>query len=361
MNSSTRWFRLIAYSIGMLCTQVGMADADIYLAEYKYNDPRLYVMEPGGVNVQELDIIPTSDWLVVGVQVDVTNGKIYWTHGSSGQGRIRRANLDGTDVEILISGLTNARGLALDVERGKMYWSDTQDNRMYRANLNGTGLETVIDTGHQLGRPTLDLVNGKIYFGNYGLGDMRRANLDGTDQEILFDGLFTPVAVALDLDNGKIYWADSNTSFVSNHIARANLDGSEFEVLYQGQGTSSGFDGIGLDLQAQKLYWCDEIEYTIPEKGVWEANLDGSEAQRIFASPAGWNAGAMAVVQVTTPCPGDLTGDEQVNIDDIFAVLGLWGDCPDPCPPYCAGDLTEDCTVNIDDIFAILGLWGPCD
>ncbi len=62
-----------------------------------------------------------------------------------------------------------------------------------------------------------------------------------------------------------------------------------------------------------------------------------------------------------SPCPADLTGDDQVNIDDIFAVLGLWGDCPDPCPPYCAGDLTEDCTVNIDDIFAILGEWGPCD
>ncbi len=59
-------------------------------------------------------------------------------------------------------------------------------------------------------------------------------------------------------------------------------------------------------------------------------------------------------------CPGDLTGDNQVNIDDIFAILGLWGDCPDPCPPFCEGDLTEDCTVNIDDIFAILGLWGPC-
>lgn len=60
-------------------------------------------------------------------------------------------------------------------------------------------------------------------------------------------------------------------------------------------------------------------------------------------------------------CPADFTGDDVVNIDDIFAVLGLWGDCPDPCPPYCAGDLTEDCTVNIDDIFAILGQWGPCE
>ena len=61
------------------------------------------------------------------------------------------------------------------------------------------------------------------------------------------------------------------------------------------------------------------------------------------------------------PCPADLTGDDQVNIDDIFVALGLWGTCPNPCPPFCPGDLTEDCTINIDDIFAILGWWGPCE
>ncbi len=61
------------------------------------------------------------------------------------------------------------------------------------------------------------------------------------------------------------------------------------------------------------------------------------------------------------PVSGDINCDGVVNIDDIFAVLGFWGDCPDPCPPYCTGDLTEDCAVNIDDIFAILGMWGPCE
>ena len=63
----------------------------------------------------------------------------------------------------------------------------------------------------------------------------------------------------------------------------------------------------------------------------------------------------------SSACPADLTGDDQVNIDDIFAVLGLWGACDNPCPPYCDGDLTEDCTVNIDDIFSILGQWGQCE
>ncbi len=76
----------------------------------------------------------------------------------------------------------------------------------------------------------------------------------------------------------------------------------------------------------------------------------------------GANSGSAYLFDVSAiTCPADLTGDDQVNIDDIFAVLGLWGDCDDPCPPYCDGDLTEDCTVNINDIFAILGEWGPCE
>ncbi len=78
---------------------------------------------------------------------------------------------------------------------------------------------------------------------------------------------------------------------------------------------------------------------------------------------SGWNIDDVEIwgIVASSDCVGDLTGDDVVNIDDIFAVLGLWGDCVDPCPPYCTGDLTEDCTVNIDDIFAILGQWGPCD
>ncbi len=61
------------------------------------------------------------------------------------------------------------------------------------------------------------------------------------------------------------------------------------------------------------------------------------------------------------PCPADLTGDGIVDINDVFAVLGYWGDCPDPCPPYCTADVNEDCIVDVDDIFAVLGMWGPCE
>jgi hypothetical protein len=49
--------------------------------------------------------------------------------------------------------------------------------------------------------------------------------------------------------------------------------------------------------------------------------------------------------------PGDVNGDGLVNIDDIFFILGHWGE------PGGPADANEDGTVNIDDIFFVLGHW----
>lgn len=54
---------------------------------------------------------------------------------------------------------------------------------------------------------------------------------------------------------------------------------------------------------------------------------------------------------------GDVDGGGFVDIDDVFAVLGAWGDC-DGC---CLEDVNADGAVDIDDVFAVLGNWGPCE
>ncbi len=64
------------------------------------------------------------------------------------------------------------------------------------------------------------------------------------------------------------------------------------------------------------------------------------------------------VVLAEGPCVGDLNWDHEVNINDIFAILGMWGPCGCEC---CPGDLTGDDVTDINDIFTILGLWGPCE
>ena len=88
------------------------------------------------------------------------------------KGKIQRANLDGSNIEDLVTQVvTGPVRIALDVEGGKMYWTEVS-----------------------------------IYWG----GDrILRANLDGSDvQDLVTQGLRTPRGIALDVVGGKMYWTD---------------------------------------------------------------------------------------------------------------------------------------------------------
>lgn len=292
MNRTSAPLLFAAFALASAAPVEDARAQSLYLAEYKFNDPHLTRLAPDGTGATPLSVIPLADWLVVGLAVDQGNGHVYWTHGGFNQGAIRRANLDGTNVQTIVSGQKNARGLALDVTGGFVYWSDTVDNVIRRVRLDGTGLQTVASTGNQLGRPTLDLLNGKLWFGDLAAGTIHRANLDGTGLQTIVTGADDPAALALDLTGGKVYWVDAQT--VTNHVARANLDGSNVQVLVQFPLASSGLIDIAVDPAGNALYFADEI--TVTEKGIWRAALDGSNATRIYASPSGWNAGALAFV-----------------------------------------------------------------
>jgi len=68
--------------------------------------------------------------------------KVYWTDLT---GKIRRCNLDGSDVEDLVtSGVASPAGVALDLSAGRMYWTDSWARKIQRAKLDGTHVEDVI-------------------------------------------------------------------------------------------------------------------------------------------------------------------------------------------------------------------------
>ena len=80
-----------------------------------------------------------------GISLDVAGGKMYWR--DEFPSKIRRANLDGSDVEVLIGGL-DPWALDLDVAGGKMYWTDRTTDKIQRANLDGSNAEDLV-TGLQ--------------------------------------------------------------------------------------------------------------------------------------------------------------------------------------------------------------------
>jgi len=126
-----------------------------------------------GLTIMTLAVGAVGSWEVL------ADDKIYWT--DRGTDNIRRANLDGSNVEGL-PPFAQARpeGIALDVAGGKMYWHNID---IFRANLDdGSNLETLV-TGFSgiRGNIALDLVRGKMYWGDS--EKIRRANLDGSDVE----------------------------------------------------------------------------------------------------------------------------------------------------------------------------------
>ena len=231
-----------------------------------------------GNNVE--DLITTGLSIPRGIALDVPSSKMYWV--DFGSNKIHRADLDGSNVEDLVtSGLSGLWGIALDPSDGKMYWVDSATDKIQRANLDGSNVEDVISTGlGDLYNIALDLYNGKVYWADYSYDKIQRANLDGSNLEDLVTvDLSGPLGIALDPSGGKMYWTD----YSSDKIQRANLDGSSVEDLI-----TTGLDGpwdIALDPSGGKMYWTDYSTNKIQR-----ANLDGSSVEDLvtgLVEPAG--------------------------------------------------------------------------
>ena len=202
-------------------------------------------------------------------------GKVYWT---TLEGKVQRADLDGSNIEDVVTGLGFPEAVAVDVRDGKVYWSDnvgfgfSHVAKIQRADLDGSAVETLVEARGQMDGLALDTVGGKLYWSNEGNGTLHRANLDGTSAENLVAGLGTLRGIALDVDGGKIYWSNLGAT----KIQRANLDGSNIEDVVLGTFSCGDID---LDLAADKIYWP-----ACTEKKIWRADLDGSNVEELVAT-----------------------------------------------------------------------------
>ena len=213
-----------------------------------------------------------------GLALDVSGGKMYWTN--VGTNKIQRADLDGSNVEDLVtSGLSVPYGLALDVSGGKMYWTNRQTSKIQRADLDGSNVEDLLTLSGLAfpGELALDVSGGKMYWTNPGMDKIQRANLDGSNvEDLVASGLNSPTGLALDVSDGKMYWTDRGT----HKIQRADLDGSNVEDLVaSGLNTPTGLD---LDVSGGKMYWTD-----VDADKVQRANLDGSNVEDLLTRSDG--------------------------------------------------------------------------
>ena len=256
-------------------------------------------------------IVSEGKRLPDGIVVDVEAGHVYWTNmgvPTANDGSIERANLDGSNVTHIVppGGTFSPKQLQLDEKNRKLYWSDREGMRVMRANLDGSKIESLIDTSGGDARPgkeikkwcvgiALDVEAGKVYWtqkgpANAGEGRIFRANLEipngqtpanRQDIELLYENLPEPIDLELDLANRTLYWTDRGDPPRGNTVNRAPMDPSQengkkepeivFDHLEEGI-------GIALDLKGGRMFLTDL------GGSVYSANLDGSNKKTVLAA-----------------------------------------------------------------------------
>jgi hypothetical protein len=269
------------------------------------SDGRLLSVNPDGSDLKIL--VRGRHRIPDGIVVDKEAGYIYWTEmgvPSAEDGSIERSDLDGGNhVTIVPKGKTfTPKQLQLDKRNGRLYWCDREGMRVMRSNLDGSGVETLIQTGQgekeraDLTRwcvgIAIDVEAGKLYWtqkgpDNAGLGRIFRAGLEiptgdscslRGDIEVLFDHLPEPIDLDLDLQHRYLYWTDRGDPPRGNTVNRASMDAPprsvEPEIVF-----THLMEGIGLalDVRGQRMFMTDL------GGSLYSASLDGTTRKTLLA------------------------------------------------------------------------------
>lgn len=223
------------------------------------------------------------------VAVDLAHGRIYWA--DPGAGRIQRADLDGANVEDVLTGLPNPRSLALDPEADVLYWTDPWDGTVSRAGLDGSDPAALV-TGLVLPFGlAIDRAAGKLYWTQAGTGVIQASALDGSGVADVLTGLGGPRYLALDPLDGEIFWTQMSPAA----LMRASADGGDATAI----GSVPPFSGdIALDAQSDAVYWADGLET------IWRARQDGSETVAFLTGLEGPVGLALAPSPASVPALG---------------------------------------------------------
>jgi hypothetical protein len=229
---------------------------------------------------------------------------------SANDGYVQRAKLDGSELTKIVpdAATFTPKQLKLDAKHGKLYWADREGMRIMRANLDGSHVETLIEAGHgnadRMNQANwcvgiaLDVDRAQVYWTQKGgnpanTGSIRRANLDippgmdaahRADVEILLADLPEPIDLDLDLRTRMMYWTDRGDPPRGNTVSRASMDlphrpGSaprgDIEILF-----GNLQEGIGITLDAAR----DRMYVTDLGGNVYSARLDGSDRRVILSA-----------------------------------------------------------------------------
>jgi hypothetical protein len=306
--------------ISLICFSTGAEGSAIYFTDGR--DIKRANLDGTG-----LEVIYTDDRDKWSVDLDIERGHVYW----SGPGSIRRANLDGSNVETLVTpdevGLPGLapQGLSLDLQNSKLYWAALlSQGHLGRANLDGTNAEllTASDNPRMV---AIDSSASRMYWtDDNGLTPgIYRANLDGSGKQRIVSNTFSPIGITFDQVGDYIYWTDDDV----DAVRRLDLNTSRTVTVAQVRPPNevpADLTGIAVDRVNGHLYWGQGDTFA-KSNTIWRANLDGTSATPFLTGFKNVVDIALDVRRPPLPIPGDYNGDNTVRQADLNLVLASWG------------------------------------
>lgn len=134
------------------------------------------------------------------------------------------------EMETLLTGLDDPRGLAVDWLGLNLYWVDGTQKLVGVISFDGLLrrhlFSTELDQPHDI---VVDPLSGFLFWSDLGLNArIETARMDGTGRRILVESdILYPTGLAIDYPARRLYWADPKTGTLES----VNLEGKERVVV----------------------------------------------------------------------------------------------------------------------------------
>jgi len=241
-----------------------------------------------------------------GIAIDAANRQIYWTnmgeHWDQNDGFIERIDFDGSNRTVIVpKGATfTPKQLQLDLDNRLMYWCDREGMKVMKCGMDGSGLTTLVISGqgiedrmdennHCVGI-AVDVKRGQVYWSqkgapNGGTGRILRTGTDlpagadpanRPDLEVVIANLPEPIDLDILHETAELFWTDRGDPPKGNTLNSASIkegDLTETKIL------TGGFNeaiGLALDVKHDRAFVADLAG------NIYSSHLDGTDKRKIF-------------------------------------------------------------------------------
>ncbi|KAH8347138.1 hypothetical protein KR059_005777, partial [Drosophila kikkawai] len=166
------------------------------------------------------------------------------------------------------TGNESVGGLAYDPLNRNLFWSDTQQRKIFFASIDSEVGETpkvLVDLSQEGGRPdgvAVDVCRRKLYWTNSNIThpSVERIDLDGSNRTVIIStNIDMPKGIVVDQLSDRLFWID-DLKGVFFAVESSRMDGSDRQVVLK----DKHHEPLNLAVTNDAIYWTDRTT-----KAVW--------------------------------------------------------------------------------------------